>query len=51
VDAWQRRDIPALAATLRDDVTLTMPPELAELIGREQVVHFLSTVPTGGGWI
>jgi RNA polymerase sigma-70 factor (ECF subfamily) len=48
VDAWQRRDIPALAATLRDDVTLTMPPELVEILGRDQVVHFLSTVPAEG---
>jgi RNA polymerase sigma-70 factor, ECF subfamily len=48
VDAWQRRDIPALAATLRDDMALTMPPELVAILGRDQVLHFLSTVPAEG---
>lgn len=48
VDAWQRRDLPALAATLRDDVALTMPPELVEILGRNDVMEFLSTVPADG---
>ena len=48
VDAWQRCDIPALAALLRDDVVLTMPPELVEIIGRDHVTHFFATVPAGG---
>jgi RNA polymerase sigma-70 factor, ECF subfamily len=48
VDAWQRRDIPALAATLRDDVALTMPPDLVAILGRDQVLRFLTTVPAEG---
>jgi RNA polymerase sigma-70 factor (ECF subfamily) len=48
VDAWQRCDIPALAAVLREDVILTMPPQLVEIVGREQVREFLATVPAGG---
>ena len=28
IDAWQRCDIDALAALLREDVVLSMPPEL-----------------------
>lgn len=48
VDAWHRRDIPALAAVLREDVMLTMPPELTEILGRNQVVRFLATVPAEG---
>jgi RNA polymerase sigma-70 factor (ECF subfamily) len=48
VDAWQRCDIPALAAVLREDVILTMPPQPVEIIGREQVREFLATVPAGG---
>lgn len=48
VDAWHRRDIPALAATLRDDVALTMPPELEEILGRSAVIEFLSAVPADG---
>lgn len=48
VDAWHRRDIPALAAVLRDDVILTMPPRLDVFTGRDQVVGFLSTEPAGG---
>jgi RNA polymerase sigma-70 factor (ECF subfamily) len=48
VDAWQRCDIPALAAVLREDAILTMPPELVEIIGRDQVAHFFATVPADG---
>jgi RNA polymerase sigma-70 factor (ECF subfamily) len=47
-DAWQRRDIDALAALLREDVVLTMPPELARITGRTQVTRFFATVPAGG---
>lgn len=46
--AWHACDIPALAALLRDDVTLTMPPQAIRIIGREQVAGFFATVPAGG---
>lgn len=48
VDAWHRRDIAALAALLREDVILSMPPELVEIVGRDEVVQFFATVPAGG---
>jgi RNA polymerase sigma-70 factor (ECF subfamily) len=48
VDAWQRCDIPAIAALLRADVILTMPPQLISIIGRDRVIDFLATVPAGG---
>jgi RNA polymerase sigma-70 factor (ECF subfamily) len=48
VRAWHDRDIPALAALLRDDVTLTMPPQSIRIVGRDEVVAFFATVPAGG---
>ena len=48
VDAWQRCDIDALAAVLREDVILSMPPELITITGRAQVTRFFATVPAGG---
>ena len=33
--AWQACDIPALAALLRDDATLTMPPQAIQITGRQ----------------
>jgi RNA polymerase sigma-70 factor (ECF subfamily) len=47
-DAWQRCDIDALAALLREDVILSMPPELIQITGRAQVAGFFATVPAGG---
>jgi RNA polymerase sigma-70 factor (ECF subfamily) len=48
IDAWQRCDIDALAALLREDVVLSMPPELTTIAGRAQVAGFFATVPAGG---
>ena len=48
VDAWQRCDIDALAALLREDVILSMPPELVRITGRAEVTRFFATVPAGG---
>jgi RNA polymerase sigma-70 factor (ECF subfamily) len=48
VDAWQRRDIAGLAALLREDVELRMPPEAMEFYGRTAVVEFFATVPAEG---
>jgi RNA polymerase sigma-70 factor, ECF subfamily len=47
-DAWQRCDIDALAALLREDVILSMPPELTTITGRAHVMNFFATVPAGG---
>ena len=48
VDAWQRRDIPALAALLREDAILRMPPQRSEFTGRDAVAEFFATVPADG---
>jgi RNA polymerase sigma-70 factor, ECF subfamily len=48
VAAWQRVDLDALAALLREDAILRMPPERAEYPGRAAVAHFFATVPAGG---
>jgi RNA polymerase sigma-70 factor (ECF subfamily) len=48
VDAWRRRDIPALAALLREDAILSMPPERVRIAGRDEVVRFFAGVPAGG---
>ena len=46
--AWHDCDIPALAALLRDDVTLTMPPQALQFAGRHAVAEFFATVPAQG---
>jgi RNA polymerase sigma-70 factor, ECF subfamily len=46
--AWHDCDIPALAALLRDDVTLTMPPQALRFVGRHAVAEFFATVPAEG---
>lgn len=46
--AWHACDIPALAALLRDDVTLTMPPQAIRIVGRDAVAGFFATVPANG---
>jgi RNA polymerase sigma-70 factor (ECF subfamily) len=46
--AWHACDIPALAALLRDDVTLTMPPLAIRIVGRDAVAGFFATVPANG---
>ncbi|MEH1128012.1 RNA polymerase subunit sigma-70 [Micromonospora sp. CPCC 206061] len=46
--AWHACDIPALAALLRDDVTLTMPPQAIQIVGRDAVAGFFATVPANG---
>ena len=48
VAAWQRVDVDALAALLREDAVLRMPPERAEYVGRAAVTDFFATVPSGG---
>jgi RNA polymerase sigma-70 factor, ECF subfamily len=46
--AWHACDIPALAALLREDVTLSMPPQAIRIIGRDAVAGFFATVPADG---
>jgi RNA polymerase sigma-70 factor (ECF subfamily) len=46
--AWHDCDIPALAALLRDDATLTMPPQAQRFVGRHAVTEFFATVPAEG---
>jgi RNA polymerase sigma-70 factor (ECF subfamily) len=46
--AWHECDIPALAALLRDDATLTMPPQAIRIAGRDAVIEFFATVPADG---
>jgi RNA polymerase sigma-70 factor (ECF subfamily) len=46
--AWHACDIPALAALLRDDVTLTMPPQAIRIVGPDAVAGFFATVPADG---
>ena len=46
--AWHACDIPALAALLREDVELSMPPQAIRILGREQVAGFFATVPADG---
>jgi RNA polymerase sigma-70 factor (ECF subfamily) len=46
--AWHDCDIPALAALLRDDATLTMPPQALRFVGRHAVTEFFATVPAEG---
>ncbi|GAA4567221.1 RNA polymerase subunit sigma-70 [Planotetraspora kaengkrachanensis] len=48
VQSWQRRDLDALAALLREDVILRMPPEQVEIIGRAAALEFFATQPAGG---
>ncbi|WP_245665427.1 RNA polymerase subunit sigma-70 [Actinoplanes subtropicus] len=46
--AWHARDIPTLAALLRDDATLHMPPQEILITGRDAVAEFFATVPADG---
>jgi RNA polymerase sigma-70 factor (ECF subfamily) len=48
LSAWHRCDIPALAALLREDAILRMPPERVEIRGRAAITRFFATVPADG---
>lgn len=51
VDAWSRGDADGLAALLRDDVTLAMPPFSAWFQGKHDVLTFLRHfMATSGAW-
>jgi RNA polymerase sigma-70 factor (ECF subfamily) len=46
--SWHRCDFEALAALLREDAILRMPPERAEFRGRTAIIDFFATVPADG---
>jgi ketosteroid isomerase-like protein len=46
--AWQRRDLEGLAALLREDAVLHMPPQPVRYVGREAAARFFGAVPAGG---
>jgi RNA polymerase sigma-70 factor, ECF subfamily len=48
IAAWNRCDISALAALLREDAILRMPPERVEIVGGQAVAGFFATVPADG---
>jgi RNA polymerase sigma-70 factor (ECF subfamily) len=48
VAAWNRCDITALAALLREDAILRMPPERVQIEGAQAVTAFFATVPASG---
>jgi RNA polymerase sigma-70 factor (ECF subfamily) len=47
IDAWTRADLRALAALLKEDAHLTMPPSPAWVFGRDAIVRFLAKYPFG----
>lgn len=48
VQAWEANDLTLLAAVLRDDAFLTMPPVPTWYAGREAIVTFAAHGPCGG---
>lgn len=48
VNSALQRARATLAALLRDDATLTMPPQAIQITGRQAVADFFATVPAGG---
>lgn len=48
VHSWRHCDFDALAALLKEDVVLRMPPENVEFNGRAAVMGFFTRVPAGG---
>jgi RNA polymerase sigma-70 factor, ECF subfamily len=45
MDAWKRTDVHALAALLKDDAQLTMPPSPAWVFGRDAIARFFANYP------
>jgi RNA polymerase sigma-70 factor, ECF subfamily len=46
--AWHRCDFSGLAALLREDAILRMPPQGVEIRGRSAITEFFATVPADG---
>jgi RNA polymerase sigma-70 factor (ECF subfamily) len=47
MDAWSRTDVHGLAALLKEDAYLTMPPSPAWVFGRDAIARFFATYPFG----
>jgi RNA polymerase sigma-70 factor (ECF subfamily) len=45
MDAWKRTDVNALAALLKEDAALTMPPSPAWVFGRGAIARFFANYP------
>jgi RNA polymerase sigma-70 factor, ECF subfamily len=45
MDAWKRTDVHALAALLKEDAQLTMPPSPAWVFGRDAIARFYARYP------
>jgi RNA polymerase sigma-70 factor (ECF subfamily) len=45
MDAWRRTDVYALAALLKEDAQLTMPPSPAWVFGRDAIARFYARYP------
>ena len=45
MDAWKRTDVEALAALLKEDAHLTMPPSSAWVFGRDAIARFFTNYP------
>jgi RNA polymerase sigma-70 factor (ECF subfamily) len=48
IEAWESVDIAGLVALMREDAVMTMPPDPAVFLGRQEIVDFFATVPAGG---
>ena len=48
MQAWQQCDVDGLAALLREDAVMHMPPLPVRYVGRQAVAGFFATVPAGG---
>ena len=48
VEAWEAVDLPRLAALLREDALMTMPPAPLLFRGPRAIVDFFATVPLQG---
>jgi len=45
MDAWKRTDLNALAALLKEDAQLTMPPTPGWFFGRDAILRFYARYP------
>src|SRR5256714_15290747 len=45
MDAWKRTDLDALAALLKEDAQLTMPPTPGWFFGRDAILRFYARYP------